>query len=104
MMAEATMPALTSAEADVVDHYLAVVDYLGRVNLARADDTYRALLAAQALASHAARLRDALALMWERGETSIYAETLGKALRVLDAERRIARIAIPAPRAQPPRR
>jgi hypothetical protein len=96
------MPALTSAEAAVVDHYLAVVDHLGRINPTRADHTHRALLAAQALASHAAALRDALALMFERGETSIDGETLARALRVLGAQRRVARIAIPDPPAQPP--
>jgi hypothetical protein len=93
----ARVPALTSAEAAAVDHYLAVLEFLGKTNLARAEDTYRTLLAAQALAAHAARLRDALALMWERGETSVHAGTLGRALRVLDAEKWIARIALPQP-------
>jgi hypothetical protein len=91
------MPALTSAEADAIHHYLAVVDYLGRINPARADHTYRALLAAQGLASHATALRDALALMFERGETEMYSEALTRALRILDAQRRIARIGLPDP-------
>jgi hypothetical protein len=94
-MAEATMPTLTSAEAAVVDHYVAALEYLGRINPARADHTHRALLAAQALASHATRLRDALALMWERGETTIYTDTLVRALHALDADKRVARLAVP---------
>ncbi|MCW2643183.1 MAG: hypothetical protein JWP76_5489 [Dactylosporangium sp.] len=91
------MPALTGAEAAVVDHYLAIVDHLGRINPARADHTHRALLAAQALVAHATGLRDALALMFERGETSVDGETLARALCVLDAQRRVARIVIPDP-------
>jgi hypothetical protein len=98
-MAEATMPALTSAETAVIHHYVAALEYLGRINPARADHTHRALLAAQALASHAADLRDALALMWERGETTIYTDTLARALHALDAETRVARLAVPSPRA-----
>jgi hypothetical protein len=93
-MAEtARMPALTSAEAEVIDQYLTAVDCLGRINPARVDDTYAALVAAQKLAAHAARLREALEVMFERGETSIHTGTLGRALRLLDAQRRAARIA-----------
>jgi hypothetical protein len=91
------MPALTSAEAGVVDNYLAAVDCLGRINPTRAEHTHRALLAAQALVAHAAALRDALTLMSERGETEIHGETLARAMRVLDAQRRVARVAIPDP-------
>lgn len=91
------LPALTTAEADAIDHYLAAVDYLGRVNPARADDTYAALRAAQALVAHATGLRDALALMFERGEATIHATTLSRALRYLDADRRIARLTLPDP-------
>ncbi len=98
----ARMPALTSAEADVVDNYLTVVDCLGRINPARTEDTYRALVAAQKLAAHAAQLRDALALMFQRGETTIHTGTLARALRLLDAERRIARlITLPESRTPP---
>jgi hypothetical protein len=100
-MTGATMPALTSAEAAVVDHYVAALEYLGRINPARAEHTHRALLAAQALASHAARLRDALALMWERGETTIYSDTLVRALHALDAEKRVARLALPSAEERP---
>ncbi len=95
-MTDVAMPALTSAEAAVVDHYVAALEYLGRINPARADHTHRALVAAQALASHATRLRDALALMWECGETTIYNETLVRALHALDAEKRVARLALPS--------
>ncbi|NJC70521.1 hypothetical protein HC031_12475 [Planosporangium thailandense] len=95
------MPALTSAEATVVDQFLAIVDDLARINPTRAEHTHRALLAAQALAAHAAGLRDALALMFERGETVIDGEVLVRALSALEVQRRLARVAIPDPR--PPR-
>ncbi|MBH0247735.1 hypothetical protein I3W98_40885, partial [Streptomyces cavourensis] len=62
------LPALTRAEGEFIDCYLAVLDQVGRINPARGSDTYSALRAAQALASGAAALRDALALMHERGE------------------------------------
>ncbi|MBQ0830561.1 hypothetical protein [Streptomyces tagetis] len=89
------LPALTRAEAEVIDRYLDVVDLLGRVNPARDGDAYRALRAAQALAGKAAGLRDALALMHRRGETELHTATLVRALRVLDGERRTARVALP---------
>lgn len=89
------LPALTRAEGEVVDAYLAAVDLLGRINPARCDDTYSGLRAAQALVSRAKALRDALALMHERGESEIHAATLSRALRVLDGERRSARLALP---------
>ncbi|MEU9358983.1 hypothetical protein AB0D35_12860 [Streptomyces sp. NPDC048301] len=89
------LPALTRAEAEFVDCYLEVLDQVGRINPARDGDTYRALRAAQALASRAVALREALALMHERGESEIHAETLARALRILDGERRAARVAVP---------
>ncbi|MFD0024290.1 hypothetical protein [Streptomyces sp. NPDC058382] len=89
------LPALTRAEGEFIDRYLEVIDQLGRINPARADDTYGALRAAQALASHAAALRDALALMHERGEGRIHSATLTRALRVLDGERRAGRVTVP---------
>ncbi|MFI6644092.1 hypothetical protein [Streptomyces sp. NPDC050504] len=89
------LPALTRAEGDFVDSYLAVVDLLGRINPARGHDTYSALRAAQALASHSLALRDALTLMHERGESQVHAATLARALRVLDGERRAQRLAVP---------
>lgn len=89
------LPALTRAESESIDLYLHVVDQVGRINPARGDDTYTALRAAQALASHAAALRDALAVMHRRGETRIHSSTLARALRVLDGERRAARVTLP---------
>ncbi|MFH9602752.1 hypothetical protein [Streptomyces rochei] len=89
------LPALTRAEAELIDRYLEVVDLLGRINPARDGDTYGGLRAAQALVGKASALRDALALMHRRGETEVHASTLARALRVLDGERRTARIAIP---------
>ncbi|MFD8673361.1 hypothetical protein ACFV1A_09805 [Streptomyces seoulensis] len=89
------LPALTRAEGELIDRYLEAADLLGRINPARHGDTYRALRAAQALARTAAALRDALALMHARGERELYGGTLAHALRVLDGERRTARVALP---------
>ncbi|GGL87493.1 hypothetical protein GCM10010129_34140 [Streptomyces fumigatiscleroticus] len=89
------LPALTRAEGELVDRYLDVVDLLGRINPARPQDTYRSLRAAQALVASAAALRDALALMHRRGESELHAATLARALRVLDGERRTARVTLP---------
>ncbi|GAA0660914.1 hypothetical protein GCM10009535_45560 [Streptomyces thermocarboxydovorans] len=89
------LPALTRAEAELIDRYLEVVDLLGRINPAHAGETYRGLRAAQALVGKAAALRDALALMHRRGETELHSATLARALRVLDGERRTARVTLP---------
>ncbi|MEU0053206.1 hypothetical protein ABZ299_26390 [Streptomyces sp. NPDC006184] len=89
------LPALTRAEGDLIDRYLEAADLLGRVNPARHGDTYRGLRAAQALVRKAAELRDALEVMHERGETELHGDTLARALRVLDGERRTARVALP---------
>ncbi|MFJ1970263.1 hypothetical protein ACIO93_16475 [Streptomyces sp. NPDC087903] len=90
------LPALTHAEGELIDRYLDVVDLLGRINPARHADTYQGLRAAQALVAKAALLRDALELMHRRGETELHAPTLARALRVLDGERRTARVTMPA--------
>ncbi|MEU2064028.1 hypothetical protein [Streptomyces sp. NPDC013455] len=89
------LPALTRAEGELLDRYLEAVDLLGRINPARPGDTYRGLRAAQALVHKAAQLRDALASMHQRGETELHGDTLARALRVLDGERRAARVALP---------
>ncbi|POX44785.1 hypothetical protein C3489_35745 [Streptomyces sp. Ru71] len=89
------LPALTRAEGELIDRYLEVVDLLGRINPARHGDTYRGLRAAQALVTKAAALRDALTLMHQRGESEVHAGTLARALRVLDGERRTARVTVP---------
>ncbi|WP_030809001.1 hypothetical protein [Streptomyces sp. NRRL F-2799] len=89
------LPALTRAEGELIDRYLEAADLLGRINPARHGDTYPALRAAQALVRTAAALRDALALMHDRGERELYGDTLAHALRVLDGERRTARVALP---------
>ncbi|GAA2285353.1 hypothetical protein GCM10010145_55320 [Streptomyces ruber] len=89
------LPALTRAEAELIDRYLDVVDLLGRINPARPGDTYGALRAAQALAGKAVALRAALELMHKRGESEVHAPTLARALRVLDGERRTARVTLP---------
>jgi hypothetical protein len=89
------LPALTRAECEVVDGYLAVVDLVARINPARGFDTYSALRAAQALPARAQELRDALARMHARGESDLHANTLARALRVLDGERRAGRVGLP---------
>ncbi|MFF8914109.1 hypothetical protein ACF08M_12475 [Streptomyces sp. NPDC015032] len=89
------LPALTCAEGEFIDRYLEVLDQLGRINPAHGGDTYSALRAAQALASRAGALRDALASMHERGEAQLHAVTLARALRVLDGERRAGRVTVP---------
>jgi hypothetical protein len=89
------LPALTRAEAELIDRYLEVVDLLGRINPTRHGDTYGGLRAAQALVSRATALRDALTLMHQRGESELHAPTLARALRVLDGERRTARVTVP---------
>ncbi|MFG2308069.1 hypothetical protein ACGFS9_05145 [Streptomyces sp. NPDC048566] len=89
------LPALTRAEAELIDRYLDVVDLVGRINPARPGDTYRGLRAAQALVGRATALRDALALMHQRGESEVHASTLARALRALDGERRTARVTTP---------
>lgn len=89
------LPALTRAEGAYVDGYLDVVDLVGRLNPARSTHTYGALRAAQALVKEAAALRDALALMHQRGEHEVHAATLARALRALDGERRTGRVTLP---------
>lgn len=95
------LPALTRAEGEVIDSYLRVLDLLGRVNPARSGNTYRGLRAAQALVGQAAALRDALALMHERGENELHSPTLARALRVLDGERRARLVTLPPPSSPP---
>ncbi|MFE7130199.1 hypothetical protein ACFVIM_05005 [Streptomyces sp. NPDC057638] len=89
------LPALTRAEGELVDGFLAVVDLVGRINPARTEHTYGALRAAQALVGRATALRDALELMHRRGESELHRETLARALRVLDGERRARRVTVP---------
>lgn len=89
------LPALTRAEGELIDSYLAAADLLGRANPARGGDTYAALRAAQALVAQAVRLREALTRMHARGESELHAAALERALRVLDGERRTGRVAVP---------
>jgi hypothetical protein len=91
------VPALTDAECSFVDHYLALVDLLARINPARsAGHTYACLRAAQSLAGEAKALLAAVELMWERGEREIHVGTLTQALRALDGERRAGRVTLPS--------
>ncbi|MFD5395840.1 hypothetical protein ACFWJW_16645 [Streptomyces sp. NPDC127097] len=89
------LPALTRAEGELIDRYLEVLDLLGRINPARGGDTYTGLRAAQALVGKAAGLRDALTLMHDRGESELHRETLTRALRVLEGERRAGLVTMP---------
>ncbi|MCC3771172.1 hypothetical protein [Streptomyces sp. UNOC14_S4] len=89
------LPALTRAEGEVIDCYLRVLDLLGRINPARPHDTYGALRAAQTLVVAATGLRDALAVMFERGERELHGGTLTRAMLILDGERRAHRVALP---------
>ncbi|MCM2417535.1 MULTISPECIES: hypothetical protein [unclassified Streptomyces] len=89
------LPALTRSEGELVDRYLEIVDLLGRINPSRSRDTYGALRAAQALVGRATALREALAVMHDRGETEVHTGTLGRALRVLDGERRASLVTVP---------
>ncbi len=91
------LPALTDAECSFVDHYLALVDLLARINPTRSTGrTYPCLRAAQSLVDEAEALRRAIELMWERGEREVHVSTLTRALRALDGERRTARVTIPS--------
>jgi hypothetical protein len=90
-----TLPALTRAEADLLDHYLRAVDLLARLNPAR-EAGHRELLgtlhAAQALAAEARALLRTVETMRERGESEVHTETLARAMRFMDGERRMARL------------
>ncbi|WAX81318.1 hypothetical protein [Streptomyces sp. KMM 9044] len=88
------LPALTRAEAGLIDRYLEAVGLLGRINPARDGDTYRGLRAARALVGKAVALRDALTVMHRHGETELHAATPARALRVLDGDRRTARVTL----------
>jgi hypothetical protein len=92
------LPALTRAEAELVDCYLDAVEQLGRINPARVAHTYPALRAAQSLVVRAIALRDALVTMHQRGEHELHTETLARAMRLLDGERRSAQAALPPAR------
>jgi hypothetical protein len=90
------VPALTDAECSFVDHYLAVVDLVARINPARSKGhAYACLRAAQELAGEARALLAAIELMWERGEREIHVGTLTQALRALDGDRRAGRVTLP---------
>ena len=90
------VPALTDAECSFIDHYLAVVDLVARINPARSTGhAYASLRAAQALAGEAGALLEAVEVMWERGEREIHVPTLTRALRALDGDRRAGRVTLP---------
>jgi hypothetical protein len=97
-MTDRDLPALTRAEQDLVEHYLKVIDLVGRLNPAGDGAHQQGLgnvLAAQALVSEARHLLAAAETMRDRGETELHVGTLARAMRVLDGERRMARIRLP---------
>lgn len=98
---EPRIPALTEAESQVIDSYLAVLKRLHSVNPTQTTGTYTALRAAQALVGEARALRDALATMFERRESEIHVRTMAKALRSLDGDRFLPRLG-PAGEGAPP--
>jgi hypothetical protein len=86
-------PALTEAEYDLLDRYVAVLRLVGRINPGRTRSSTRACMnAAALLAIESAHLRDAFALMLERGEEEIHAGTLARVLRGMEAERIAERV------------
>ncbi|MBB2914445.1 hypothetical protein FHS43_005757 [Streptosporangium becharense] len=97
MQPERPLPALTRAEQDFLNHYLRIIELLGRINPAYAEYTIGGMNAAQALVSEAVKLREALTLMYDRAETEIHREPLVQALRMLGAEERVRRLSVSGP-------
>ena len=92
-MSSSPLPALTYAEAEVLERYARVLELLARVNPARtAGTTAACLVSADALVSEARALREALATMVERGEKELFSATLARTLRHLRADERAARL------------
>lgn len=90
------LPALTAAEADLIEHYVRTLELLARVNPARTASTvHGCLVAAQALVSEARALHAALAMMQSRGQDEVCTYVLSRTLRCLEADRHLARLALP---------
>jgi hypothetical protein len=89
-------PALTQAEYDLLDRYVAVLRLVARLNPGRTARGTRVCmhLAAQ-LAVEARRLQEAFGVMLERGEDDIHAGTLARVLRAMGAEQQALRTAPP---------
>ncbi|WP_216905775.1 hypothetical protein [Nocardia noduli] len=88
---------MTTAEKDLVHHYLRAVDLLGRMNPSLEPgpiptSAYRH--SAQALIATAKDIDAAITRMIERGEDHLFAPTLTSAMLRLDAEKRSSRTAI----------
>ena len=87
-------PALTEAEYELLDRYVAVLRLVGRLNPGRTRSSTRACMnAAALLAVESAHLRDAFAIMLERGEEESHASTLARGRRGMEAERHAERAA-----------
>jgi hypothetical protein len=87
-----TIPGLTAAEADLLEHYVRILELLGRLNPARTASTVHGCLVGQALVSEARALHAALASMQSRGQDEVFHHVLSRALRHLQADRHLARL------------
>ncbi len=86
-------PGLTAAEADLLEHYVRILELLARLNPARTASTvHGCLVGAQALVSEAKALHAALASMQSRGQDEVFNQVLSRALRHLQADRHLARL------------
>ena len=95
------LPALTHAEAELVDRYVRILELLARLNPARtASNTRGCLHAAAALLSEARGLHASLATMQKRGEDELFNDVLSTALQHLDADRQVARLTTSSRRTQ----
>lgn len=87
------IPYLTAAEADLVEHYVRMLQLLARVNPAATASTVQGCrLAAQALISEAKALHEAFTLMQSRGQDEVCNHVLGRSLRHLEANKHLARL------------
>lgn len=90
------LPSLTAAEADLLDHYVRMLELLARVNPAgTASTVHGCLVAAQALISEARALYDALTMMQSRGQDEVFNRVLALTLRHLEADKYLARLELP---------
>ena len=90
------LPGLTAAEADLLAHYVRILELLARVNPARTASTVLGCRAsAQALVAEAEALLTALIVMQARGEEEIFNDVFARILRHVDTDRHLARLTLP---------
>jgi len=86
-------PAITEAEATLVERYARIVELLGRINPARtASNIHGCLRAAAALEAEAQSLHAALVTMHERGENEMFNQVFSDVLSHLQIDRHVARL------------